>query len=90
LQWLTLTALHKMAYHEMSQVNPCWICGVQNYNVTGLSPITSVFPDQYKSTTALYSFFHLSLTGSAKYQQLTVLLNGIGLSPLPVPYHCLR
>ena len=65
-------------YHEISLANPCLICGVQNYTGTGLSPITLVFPYQYYSTIALYSFIHLSLTES---QQLVVVLNNVGLSP---------
>ena len=65
-------------FREISVANPCLICGVQNYTGTGLSPITSVFPYQYYSTSALYSFIHLSLTES---QQLKVTSNNTGLSP---------
>jgi len=64
-------------YCKISLANPRLICGVQNYTWTGLSPITSVFPYQYHSTSALYSFIHLSL---AESQQLTVMLNNVGLS----------
>ena len=44
-----------------TEINPrphCGICGGQSDTVTGLSPSTSVFPCQYHSTIAPYSFIH--------------------------------
>ena len=38
------------------QASPCGICGAQSDAVTGFPPSTSVFPCQYHSTDAPYSY----------------------------------
>ena len=45
-----------------SQATPCGICGIESHRGTGFSPTNSVFPCQYHSTIAPYSFIHLPPT----------------------------
>ena len=45
-----------------SQARPCGICGGQSETVTGFSSGSAVFPSQYHSTIAPYSFIHLPPT----------------------------
>jgi len=44
-----------------TEASPCGICGGQCGTATSSSPSTSVFPWQYRSAIALYSFVHLAL-----------------------------
>jgi len=44
-----------------TEASPCGICGGQYGTGTGSFPSTSVFPRQYRSTIAAYSFVHLAL-----------------------------
>jgi hypothetical protein len=39
-----------------NRLNPCGICGEQCGTGTGLSPIYSIFPCQYRSTVALHTY----------------------------------
>jgi hypothetical protein len=54
----SLTAEARVRSHSI----PCGICGGQSGSGTMFSPSTSVFPCQYHSTNAPYSFIHLPPT----------------------------